>query len=280
MPITDQIARAQAFRKMHESPPALLLPNAWDAVSARLFEESGFRAVATTSGGLAWSLGYPDGEGAPWATVLAATRRIVRAVNVPVSADIESGFGATSSIVFNNVREIIAAGVVGINIEDSDLHVKGTLRSLDDAVERIRAARTAAEEAGVPIVINARTDVFHVNAGEASARPAEALRRANAYLEAGADCIFLFGHPELPVVAELAKSIKAPVNIVGRAGMPGMKELEALGVARVSTASGISMVALAAVRNVARSLLEAGTFDAMTSDVKRADLQQWFADKL
>ncbi len=280
MPITNQIARAQAFRKMHESPPALLLPNAWDAVSARLFEESGFRAVATTSGGLAWSLGYPDGEGAPWAAVLAATRRIVRAVNVPVSADIESGFGATSSIVFNNVREIIAAGVVGINIEDSDLHVKRTLRSLDDAVERIRAARTAADEAGVPIIINARTDVFHVNAGEASTRPAEALRRANAYLQAGADCIFLFGHPELPVVAELTKSIKAPVNIVGRAGMPGMKELEALGVARVSTASGISMAALAAVRNVARSLLETGTFNAMTSDVKRADLQQWFADKL
>lgn len=277
MGATDQIAKASAFRKMHQSPPALLLPNAWDAVSARLFEESGFHAVATTSGGLAWSLGYADGEGAPWPEVVAATRRIVRVVSVPVSADIEAGFGQTPLDVSNNVREIIAAGVAGINIEDSDLRTKGTLRSLDDAVERVRAARRAADDAGVPIVINARTDVFHVNAGEASSRPAEALRRANAYVEAGADCIFLFGHPELEVVAELAKSIKAPVNIVGRAGMPGMNELESLGVARVSTASGPSMAALATVRRVAQALYETGQFDSLTSDVKRADLQSWFS---
>ena len=280
MDTTKQISLANAFRAMHQLPPALLLPNAWDAVSARLFEESGFRAVATTSGGLAWSLGYPDGEGAPWSEVVAATRRIVRVVNVPVSVDIESGFGVTTADVYNNVREIIAAGVVGINIEDSDLRVKGTLRSVEDAAGRVRAVRRAANDAGVPIVLNARTDVFHLNVGEASARPAEALHRARAYLEAGADCIFLFGHPELTVVAELAQSIKAPVNIVGRAGMPGMKELERLGVARVSTASGPSMAALSTVRSVARALFETGQFECLTSDVKRADLQHWFAEKL
>ena len=277
---SDQIALANAFRRMHQRPPALLLPNAWDAVSARLFEESGFRAVATTSGGLAWALGYPDGEGAPWPEVIAATRRIVRVVNVPVSADIEAGFGATPADVFRNVRQVITAGVVGINIEDSDLRTKGTLRSLEDAVARVRAARSAANEAGIPIVLNARTDVFHHNVGEAEDRPAEALRRARAYLEAGADCIFLFGHPELEVVAELAKSIKAPINIVGRAGMPGMAELERLGVLRVSTASGPSMAAFSTVRNIARRLFETRQFDSLTSDVKRADLQKWFAEKL
>ena len=277
---TDQITLANAFRRMHQSPPALLLPNAWDAVSARLFEESGFRAVATTSGGLAWALGYPDGEGAPWPEVVAATRRIVRVVNVPVSADIEAGFGATPADVFSNVRQMIAAGVAGINIEDSDLRAKGTLRSLEDAVERVRAARRAANESGVPIVLNARTDVFHHDVGEAKDRPAEALRRARAYLEAGADCIFLFGRPDLELVAELAKSIKAPINIVGRAGMPGMAELERLGVGRVSTASGPSMVALSAVRNIARILFETRQFDSLTSDVKRTDLQKWFTEKL
>lgn len=277
---SDQIALASAFRRMHQSPPALLLPNAWDAVSARLFEESGFRAVATTSGGLAWALGYPDGEGAPWLEVVAATRRIVRVVNVPVSADIEAGFGATPADVFSNVRQMITAGVVGINIEDSDLSAKGTLRSLEGAAERVNAARRAASESGVPIVLNARTDVFHHNVGEAKDRPAEALRRGRAYLEAGADCIFLFGHPELEVVAELAKSIKAPINIVGRAGMPGMAELERLGVRRVSTASGPSMVALSTVRNIARILFETRQFDSLTSDVKRADLQKWFTEKL
>ena len=277
---SDQIALANAFRKMHQGPPALLLPNAWDAVSARLFEESGFRAVATTSGGLAWTLGYPDGEGAPWAEVVAATRRIVRVVDVPVSADIEAGFGVTPADVFSNVREMIAAGVVGINIEDSDLRAKGTLRPIEDSVERVRAARRAAIESGVPLVLNARTDVFHHNIGEAKDRPAEAHRRARAYLDAGADCIFLFGHPELEVVAELAKSIKAPINIVGRVGMPGMGELERLGVARVSTASGPAMAALSTVRNVARALFEGRRFDSLTSDVKRADLQKWFTDKL
>lgn len=277
MPNVEHVARAHAFRQMHHGSPALLLPNAWDAVSARLFEEAGFRAVATTSGGLAWSLGYADGEGAPWSEVVAATRRIVRVVHVPVSADIESGFGGTASDVFNNVVEIIGAGVVGINIEDSDLRTKGTLRSLEDATERVRAARRAAEHAGVPIVINARTDVFHVNAGPESERPAEALRRAHAYLEAGADCIFLFGHPELSVVAELAGTIKAPVNIVGRPGMPNMSELERLGIARVSTAGGAAMATLATVRDVAQSLFETRGFDRLTSNVKRTDLQQWFA---
>ena len=273
----DQVALAHAFRRMYRSPPALLLPNAWDAVSARLFQESGFRAVATTSGGVAWSLGYADGEGAPWPEVVAATRRIVRVLGVPVSADIESGFGDTPAHVFENVREIIAAGVAGINIEDSDLRAKGALRTVEDAAERVRAARRAADKAGVPIVVNARTDVFHLNLGEASARPAEAIRRAKAYLEAGADCIFLFGHPDLSVVAELAQSINAPINIVGRAGMPNMNELERLGIARVSTASGPAMTTLATVRNVARALYETRGFEDLIFDVKRADLQQWFA---
>jgi 2-methylisocitrate lyase-like PEP mutase family enzyme len=277
---SDQVALANAFRRMHQSPPALLLPNAWDAVSARLFEESGFRAVATTSGGLAWALGYPDGEGAPWPEVVAATRRIVRVVNVPVSADIEAGFGATPADVFNNACQMITAGVVGINIEDGDPRVKGTLRPLEDAVERVRAARRAANEAGVPIVLNARTDVFHHNVGDAKDRPAEALRRARAYLAAGADCIFLFGRPELELIAELAKLIKAPINIVGRAGMPSMAELERLGVTRVSTASGLSMAALSTVRNIAQRLFETRQFDSLTSDVKRADLQKWFTEKL
>jgi 2-methylisocitrate lyase-like PEP mutase family enzyme len=122
--------------------------------------------------------------------------------------------------------------------------------------------------------------VFHHNVGEAKNRLAEAHRRARAYLEVGADCIFLFGHPELEVVAELAKSIRAPINIIGRAGMPGMAELERLGVARVSTASGPSMAALSTVRNVARALFETRQFDSLTSDVKRADFQKWFTEKL
>jgi 2-methylisocitrate lyase-like PEP mutase family enzyme len=276
MAINDQVSRAETFRRLHRGPPALLLPNAWDPVSARLFEAAGFPAVATTSGGLAWALGYADGEGTPWPEVVAATRRIARVLDIPLSADIEAGFGDQPANVFDNVREIIAAGAVGINIEDSDLKRK-SLRSLEDAAERVRAARRAAEAAGVPIVINARTDVFHIGWGNESERPAEALRRAQAYLAAGADCIFLFGHPELAVVAGLARRIDAPVNIVGRAGMPGMAELERLGVARVSTASGPAMAALSTVQETARALFQTRGFDCLTSSVKRPDLQQWFS---
>lgn len=277
---SDQAALANGFRAMHRSPPALLLPNAWDAVSARLFEESGFRAVATTSGGLAWALGYPDGEQAPWGEVVAATRRIVRVVNVPVSADIEAGFGAAPDDVFARVREMIDAGIAGLNIEDGNPLVHGTLRPIADAAERVHAARRAADAAGVPIVINARTDVYHHDTGDAAQRRDEALLRGRAYIEAGADCIFLFGRPALDVVAELAPLIAAPINIVGRAGMPGMATLERMGVSRVSTASGPSMAALAAVQRVARTLFETREFDALTSDVKRDDLQRWFAEKL
>jgi 2-methylisocitrate lyase-like PEP mutase family enzyme len=147
---------------------------------------------------------------------------------------------------------------------------------LEDASERVRAARRAADASGVPIFINARTDVFHVGWGSENARPAEALRRAQAYLAAGADGIFLFGHPELKIVAELAGRIDAPVNIVGRAGMPGMAELERLGVARVSTASGPAMAALSTVQETARALSRTRAFDSLTSSVKRADLQSWF----
>lgn len=274
---SELIARATRFRQMHQGAPALLLPNAWDAVSARLFQEAGFRAVATTSGGLAWAIGYADGEGAPWKEVVAATQRIARVLTVPLSADIESGYGETPADVFRNVGEMIAAGVSGINIEDSDLRKPGTLRTVEVAAERVRAARRAADEAGIPIVINARTDVFHVDAGEEAERPAEALRRAQAYLGAGADCIFLFGHPDLGAVAELARSIRAPINIVGRAGMPGMAELERLGVARVSTAAGAAMATLATVSGIARNLFETRSFETLTSSVKRADLQRWFA---
>jgi 2-methylisocitrate lyase-like PEP mutase family enzyme len=275
---SDQKALAEAFRAMHKVPPALLLPNAWDAVSARLFVASGFGAVATTSGGLAWAIGYPDGEGAPWSEVVAATRRISRVIDVPLSADIEAGFASTADGVHDNVREIIAAGVAGINIEDSDLRAK-KLRPIEEAAERVRAARRAADSAGVPIFINARTDVFHLEAGERADRPAEALRRARAYLEAGADGIFLFGHPELTVVADLAKAIPAPINIVGRPGMPGMTELERLGVARVSIAGGGAMATLSAVHDLAQSLFETRRFDRLTSNVKRADLQQWFSSR-
>src|SRR3954469_1664574 len=180
----------ETFRQAHRPPPLLLLPNAWDAMSARQFEAAGFGAVATTSGGVAWSLGFPDGESAPWPEVVAATERIVRAVRVPVTADIEAGYGATPDQVGKRVTEILQSGVVGFNIEDGTPSRDEPVRTVEDASARIRAARAAATAAGVPAVINARVDLYIKNVGDSAGRLEATARRAKAYLAAGADCIY------------------------------------------------------------------------------------------
>jgi 2-methylisocitrate lyase-like PEP mutase family enzyme len=273
----DQKQLSEAFRKMHQGPPLLLLPNAWDAMSARLFEAAGFPAVATTSGGLAWALGFPDGEHAPWSEVVAATGRIVRTVRVPVTADIEGGYGETPEQVARSVTEIIRAGVVGINLEDSTALSALPIRSMEDSVARIQAARQAAQAAGVPILINARIDLYLKSVGDEETRFTEAVRRGKAYMAAGADCLFPFGLSDLKIIAELVKALNVPINIVGRAGGPGVAELGRLGVARISTASGPSLVVMSLIKQIAEELRTKGQFDVLKSSMKRLDVQQLFA---
>jgi 2-methylisocitrate lyase-like PEP mutase family enzyme len=273
----DQKQLSEAFRKMHQGPPLLLLPNAWDAMSARLFEAAGFPAVATTSGGLAWALGFPDGEHAPWSEVVAATGRIVRTVRVPVTADIEGGYGETPEQVARSVTEIIRAGVVGINLEDSTALSNLPIRSMEDSVARIQAARQAAQAAGVPILINARIDLYLKSVGDEETRFTEAVRRGKAYMAAGADCLFPFGLSDLKIIAELVKALNVPINIVGRAGGAGVAELGRLGVARISTASGPSLVVMSLIKQIAEELRTKGQFDVLKSSMKRLDVQQLFA---
>ncbi|HTV38906.1 MAG TPA: isocitrate lyase/phosphoenolpyruvate mutase family protein [Xanthobacteraceae bacterium] len=273
----DQRHAAEQFRNLHRTPPILLLPNAWDPMSARIFEAAGFPAVATTSGGLAWALGYQDGEQAPWAEVVAATRRIVDAVKAPVTADIETGYGETPDEVGRNVAEIIRAGAVGVNLEDGTKRPDQPLRAVDDAAARIRAARAAADAQGVPIVINARIDLYLKHVGDEQSRFAETIRRAEAYVAAGADCIFLFGIADLDLIGKLAAAIKAPVNVVGRAGMPGLAKLQAAGVARVSIASGASMVVMSLISSIAEELRQKGEFDSLKSTMTRIEAQKLFA---
>jgi 2-methylisocitrate lyase-like PEP mutase family enzyme len=273
----EQKRRAEAFRAMHRTPPLLLLPNAWDAMSARIFEAAGFNAVATTSGGVAWALGHADGEHTPWHEVVAATERIVRTVRVPVTADIETGYGETPDQVAKSVTDIIDAGAVGINLEDSTHDPKQPMRSLEDAADRIRAAREAARSADVPIVINARVDLYLKQVGDDDSRFADTERRAKAYMAAGADCIFPFGLGDLKILGNLIAALKVPVNIVGRAGVPNVRELEKLGVARVSTASGPSMAIMSLTRQIAQELHGKGEFAMLKSTITRPEVQQMFA---
>jgi 2-methylisocitrate lyase-like PEP mutase family enzyme len=274
----EQKRLAETFRNMHRGPQLLLLPNAWDAMSARIFEAAGFEAIGTTSGGLAWALGFPDGEQAPWDEVVAATKCIVRTVRVPVTADIEGGYGETPALVARNVHDIIRAGVVGINLEDG-IHAPTPIRTLEDAVERIRAAREAATQQGMPLVINARIDLYLKHIGDDETRFAETVRRGKAYLAAGADCVFPIGLADPTIIAELVKVLKAPVNIVGRPGLPDVSRLQRLGVARVSTASGPSLVAMSTTQQIAMELRAKGQFNILESSMTRADAQQLFAPK-
>src|SRR3954469_7671995 len=274
----QQAAKAEKFRAMHRGPRLLLMANAWDAITARLFEAEGYAAVATTSGGGSGALGYADGEAAPWDEVVGQTARIARAVSVPVTADIEAGFGDTPEAVGRSIADIVRAGAVGVNLEDG---LKGPtpMRTVDDAVARIRAAREAARAAGVPIVINARTDLYIKNIGKEASRFDEAVARGRAYLAAGADCFYPITLRDSGTIGRLVQALKAPVNINVRAGWPSVAELEALGVARVTTATQITLMALATTRQIAREIKTTGRFDAIDPAIGHPEMQQLLAPK-
>jgi 2-methylisocitrate lyase-like PEP mutase family enzyme len=266
MDLDAQCKKAEAFRRLHDRSRILVLPNAWDAMSARIFEAAGFAAVATTSAGVSYSVGYPDGELVPRDEMIAAVARIVRCVNVPVTADMESGFARHPDDLAETIHLIIGAGAVGINLEDTVHGAGRTLYEIPDAVDRIRAARHAATAAGVPIVINARTDVYLLGIGEKSARFDHTVSRLNAYHEAGADCLYAMGYFDAATIGRLVKAVKGPLNVMGLPGTPPVAELQRLGVARVSTASGPTRVAMTATRKAADELMRTGSFEVFGGD--------------
>lgn len=265
--------RALAFRALHVPGRPLILPNAWDAASARIVEDAGASAVATTSAGLAWALGVADGDRLDRERALEAVARITASVAVPVSADIESGFAKDPAGVADTVRAVLAAGAVGVNIEDALYGGEGVLRSIAEQAERIAAAREAADAEGVPLFVNARIDTFLRGVGGVDAT----LERAAAFRAAGADGIFVPGAVEPGTVKELADGIEAPLNVLVGPGAPPIAELAALGVARVSAGSGIALAAYAVVRRAARELLDTGTYGAQTGGLGYGELNSLLA---
>src|SRR5215469_14123121 len=218
MSSAEQSQQAERFRGMHRGPKLLLLPNAWDAMSARVLAAAGFEAVATTSGGVSWSLGYADGEQAPWSEVVAATARIVRAARVPAKA------------------------------------------------------------AGMPIVINGRIDLYLRNIGDEASRFDETVARGRAYLAAGADCVYPIGLRDTATMGRLVQALGAPINVNVRAGSPSVAELEALGIARASTASQIALMAMSMTRQIADELRTTGRFDQLAPAMAQADAQRLFTE--
>ena len=252
--MTSQEQRAADFRSLHRGPPVLVLANVWDVASAVVVAEvPECRALATSSAGVAAVLGYPDGERIPPVEMLDIVRRIVAAVDLPVTADLEAGYGDAAA----TARAAWDAGAVGLNLEDS-------AGSADEHVERVRAARAA-----VPaLVINARTDLYLAGRPDFD----ETVRRGVAYLEAGADCVFVPGVTDAETIGRLADAIPGPINVLAMPSTPPVAELERLGVARVSVGSGLGRAALGWTRDAAATILAEGSFEPLSRVVPFGDL--------
>lgn len=265
MDIRKQAQKAEQFRKLHHGPRMLLLPNSWDVASARILEECGHLAIATSSAAVAFSLGYPDGQRISRDEMLEVCGRIARAVNIPVTADLEAGYGTTVKDMVETVKAAIAAGIIGMNLED----VTGDdeRSSVDTAlqVEKIRAICETAKSLGVPFVLNARTDIYLMPIGPEATRFDRTIERLRAYRDAGADCLFVPGLYDRDTIAKLVKAVEAPINILATPACPPMAELEKIGVARVSAGSGLMRAAMGVVQRVAKEMLEERSFNTMFS---------------
>ena len=265
--MTTLTDKAALFRSLHAGGTVLALPNAWDVASAKLIEDAGARAIATTSAGVAWSLGAADGDELDRDRALDLISRLAGAVAVPVTADIESGFAATAEGVAETVRGVIAAGAVGINLEDAHHRGAQPLRSVAEQCERIAAARQAADATKIPLFINARVDTYIRAVGDPLTRLQDTLDRAAAYVVAGADGIFVPGVVDPALVEDLVKGLAVPLNVLAGPGAPSIAEFGALGVARVSLGSSIAQAAYGVARSAALELFTAGTYTALEREL-------------
>jgi 2-methylisocitrate lyase-like PEP mutase family enzyme len=272
--LREQAGKAEALRALHRGPKVLALLNVWDAASARIVEESGAPAIATSSAGIAFAHGYPDGQRISREEMLAAVARIAATVKVPVTADVEAGYGDRPEDAAQTARAVIAAGAVGMNLEDARDDEQHPLAELTLQLESIAALREAARAAGVPLVLNARTDVYLKEVGAAERRYDEALRRLAAFRDAGADCVFAPGMRDAETIGRLVRDLRCPLNILAGPGSPSVLELEKLGVARVSVGSASMRATLGLVRRMAEELRGAGTYRAMEGAPTFADLQR------
>ncbi len=267
-----QKEKAELFLKYHHDKEILVLLNSWDTGSSKLIEASSFKAIATTSMGIAASLGYPDCQVIQLSEMIEVIKGIVNAVQVPVTVDIEAGYGNNINEIIDSVKKIIATGIVGINIEDS-IELNPVLIGETEFCERISAIRALSDSLGFHLVINARTDSFYTSSGSQQEKLYESIKRGNKYREAGADCIFVQPVSEKETISTLVKEINAPINILVNptigAGLPlSVSELQDLGVARLSLGSGLMKATLALIKKVADELSGKGTYNILLDTLK------------
>jgi len=264
--------KAEKLRALHRRGHPVVLVNAWDVATARIFEKAGLEAVATTSAGIAFASGYPDGQKISRERMLEAVARICAAVSVPVTADMEAGYGDTPEEIDRAAVGVLEAGAVGLNLEDGTGRPEAPLADLALQVEKIRAVVAAGRRHGVPIVLNARTDVYLSRVGPETGRLAETIRRGRAYRDAGADCVFIPGVTDPAVLGALVKQLACPVNVLAVAGSPSIADLARLGVARVSLGSGPMRAAMTQMQRLAEEVLTQGTYSTLEGITSHATM--------
>lgn len=269
--MTDSVTRSARFRALHAPGELLVLPNAWDAGSARLVESCGAAAVATTSSGVAWAHGYPDGDALPPRVLAAAVAEIVRVLSVPLTVDAEGGYASDPQAVGETIGVIAGAGAVGVNLEDGG----GTV---DLLCAKIEAAKRAAARAGVDLFVNARTDVFLRRLAPAERAVEETIARGRRYRAAGADGLFVPGAYEAAAIRDIAAGIELPLNVMALLALPPVAELRRCGVRRVSAGAAIAQAGYALLRRAATEMLADGRYDAMfAAGVPYAEMNGLFA---
>ena len=275
----EQIRKAEAFRALHFASAPLVLVNAWDAASARIIEELGFPAVATTSAGIAFSRGFPDGQKIHRDEMMNAVAQIVDSVSVPVTADAEAGYGDSPESAAETARRVMQAGAVGMNFEDATSQPEQPLADMSLQVERVLAIREAANQTGVPLVLNARTDVYLLQVGDPATRYDETVKRLIAYRNAGADCVFAPGIRDARTIGRLVNDLPCPLNVLAVPGSPSVSELNALGVKRISLGSGPMRAAMGLLRKLANEVKTYGTYALMQDAPSHAEMNQLMSAK-
>ncbi len=258
MSILSQKEKAEVFLKLHSGGRILVLPNAWDVVSARILEDLGYPAIATTSAGVAAVLGYPDGQHVHRDEMLESVQRIARAVHVPLTADMESGYGDSPEEVAETATAVLQAGAVGMNLEDVVDEAENSQVELPLQVEKIKAIRGASTSFGVHLVLNARTDIYLNHIGDPETAYERTVARLNAYRHGGADCLFAPGVGDQEIIAKVVAEVDGPLNILISPGCPTLKELQRIGVARATTGSSAMRATLGLLRRIGKELMDSG----------------------
>src|SRR5258707_9886917 len=269
--ITTANAKSRQLRALVRAPEILVMPGAYDVLSALLFEKMGFKAIQGTSGGIALALVYTDGGVMSGETFIEVGGSCGTAVTIPFNADGERGYGDEAG-VGDTVRALVARGVAGMNLEDGAAKGKGGLVELSQQLRKIKTVMDAKRELRSEFFLNARVDAFHVTPDDPKKALDEAIRRGNAYAEAGGDCIFYLFLHSAEIIGRIAKEVKAPISILAGPQSPSVSELQDLGVARVSYGSGFTKAAITGARRLAQEILEKGTCNLLKDGVQTPEI--------